>query len=408
MIWGWTLLRAWFADGTTGTAPPAPPPLRIALLEETVPHYRLRFYHHLAATEGMVFHVYHGDAPPEGVTAPSARLPLALPKRRVRNIFWPFGQGRVMWTTGVWAILFGGYDALMVSHHVHSLTVWFWWLARRLGVGPRLLLFGHMEQRAPPVGWGEKLRHALRRWQLSGGDILLPYAPAGRDNALRLGASAHRIFVMNNTLDAAWLRQAAASPETAAWREEMARDWDLATQPVALFIGRLYADKGVDRLIDAALALRERGHSLQLLLVGDGAERSRLERQAGDRPGIRFLGSIQDEHRLAALFSLAWMVVIPDALGLAAVHALAHGRPVITARHSPRHGPEAASIQDDVNGLLVDSLDAASLADAMESLLTQPERRRCLTEGAWESGGGRTMETMVASFLRAIHQAVGR
>jgi glycogen synthase len=83
-------------------------------------------------------------------------------------------------------------------------------------------------------------------------------------------------------------------------------------RPRILFVGRLAPQKGVSTLVEAAGLLKD--PSAKVLLVGDGSERPKLEREAkrigvGDR--VRFEGFVAHERLLAALVH-ADLLVLPS------------------------------------------------------------------------------------------------
>ncbi|MGO4450105.1 glycosyltransferase family 4 protein [Phyllobacterium sp. TAF24] len=102
-----------------------------------------------------------------------------------------------------------------------------------------------------------------------------------------------------------------------------------------LFIGELRTLKGPDIFIDALTkASIASGRALSGVIVGDGAERASLEKQAlaaGIGAHIRFFKPMQAREA----FRLAKVVVIPsraEALPYIVLEALAASRPVITSR----------------------------------------------------------------------------
>jgi glycosyltransferase involved in cell wall biosynthesis len=90
-----------------------------------------------------------------------------------------------------------------------------------------------------------------------------------------------------------------------------------------MVLAELMAHKRIDVAVRAFDALR-----LPLLVVGDGPELRRLRRMAG--PTVTFTGRISDE-RVAELLARARALVVTatEEFGIAAVEALAAGRPVI-------------------------------------------------------------------------------
>jgi glycosyltransferase involved in cell wall biosynthesis len=90
-----------------------------------------------------------------------------------------------------------------------------------------------------------------------------------------------------------------------------------------LCLGRLIPYKRVDLAVQACTQLR-----LPLIVAGDGRDRARLERMAGDT--IKFVGRVSDEEA-AKLMSRCRAFIFPglEDFGIAPVQAMAAGRPVI-------------------------------------------------------------------------------
>ncbi|MDQ3856335.1 MAG: glycosyltransferase family 4 protein [Chloroflexota bacterium] len=125
---------------------------------------------------------------------------------------------------------------------------------------------------------------------------------------------------------------------------EVARPWQPTGRKVVLTVGRLEAYKQVDRLIDAVRYLPA---DFELVVVGDGRERSSLE-AAASRPDlagrVRVLGSVSDEE-LASWYATARVFAalsMHESFGLTVAEALAAGLPVV-ASDIPAHREVAAS-----------------------------------------------------------------
>ncbi len=112
----------------------------------------------------------------------------------------------------------------------------------------------------------------------------------------------------------------------------------------------------------------------QLMIVGDGPARSDVEAAfASLRARVAFAGQL-DEESLAGLMAasdiFAWPA-INEAYGMAILEAQASGLPVVAGR-----GPGVAAIvADGITGTLVPPGDAAAFAQALSSLLDDPDRR---------------------------------
>lgn len=158
-------------------------------------------------------------------------------------------------------------------------------------------------------------------------------------------------------------------------------------RPLLLSVAQLKEKKGLAYLIDATRTLADRGVDVDVEIVGEGPLRAQLEAQVealglGDR--VRFSGVLPHD-RVVARYGEATAFVLPcvtasdgdrDGIPNVILEAMAMGVPVVSTRHSGI--PEA--ITDGEHGLLVPTGDADALADAVESLLGDPDRRTAMGE----------------------------
>ncbi|MGI8535971.1 MAG: glycosyltransferase [Mycobacteriales bacterium] len=140
-----------------------------------------------------------------------------------------------------------------------------------------------------------------------------------------------------------------------------------AAPPLRLLAaGRLSPEKGFDVLLAAlALAVAD-GLDATLELVGSGPEHDRLARLAAPLGGRVRLLPAEPRAQLWRRMEQAHVVVVPsrrEGLGLVALEALAHGRPVIASRV----GGLPDVVLDESDGLLVRADDAQALADALQA-----------------------------------------
>jgi glycosyltransferase involved in cell wall biosynthesis/ABC-type polysaccharide/polyol phosphate export permease len=150
---------------------------------------------------------------------------------------------------------------------------------------------------------------------------------------------------------------------------------------LVLACGRLVPYKGFDVLVRAAA-----NRDFEVWIIGEGRERPQLERliaELGLEDRVRLLGSVPDSE-LAKFMRIANVFVMPsvtsaETFGLAQLEAMAAGRPIInTALDTAvplvaRHGIEA---------LTVPPGDHEQLADAIDTLIGDAERRRRMGEAA--------------------------
>jgi len=134
---------------------------------------------------------------------------------------------------------------------------------------------------------------------------------------------------------------------------------------------RLEPWKGVDLVVEAAS--RAAGFSVDI--VGDGSERTRLERLARDRgvaDRVRFLGYLADPRAAVADADAVVNASREEPLGLSVLEALAMERPVIGFAG----GGIPEIVQDGETGWLVRDRSAAALSKAMALAASDRPRAR--------------------------------
>jgi glycosyltransferase involved in cell wall biosynthesis len=146
----------------------------------------------------------------------------------------------------------------------------------------------------------------------------------------------------------------------------------VASQPWALFFGRLEVYKGVGTLLEAARLAQPAGQApLRLLLAGQG-ELARL--WDGPLPaGVEVRARHIDDAEALDLFRRCGLLVLPylDATQSALVAAAyIFGKPVIVTRS----GALPEYVQEGVTGWIVPPGQAAALAQALQAALADPAR----------------------------------
>jgi len=193
---------------------------------------------------------------------------------------------------------------------------------------------------------------------LDGAERVIVTSPNMRDECDQLTGHRDKAAVIPIGID---------PPETAEPR-------DLAGRQL-LFVGRLVEFKGVDYLISAMADL-----DATLSIVGKGPARESLERHAsaeGVADRVSFEGFVS-ESRLAALYEAATVFVLPssgrnESFGIVQLEAMARGLPVVNTALPT--GVPFVSV-DGQTGLTVPPRDATAIAEAADTLLSDPDRYR--------------------------------
>ena len=150
-------------------------------------------------------------------------------------------------------------------------------------------------------------------------------------------------------------------------------------EPFVLFSGRHRYYKGIEHLVRAAAAIKGK-----VVIAGEGPERSRCMNLAKELGvDIVFPGALSAEELVAHLHACA-VFAFPscarsEAFGISILEAHACGKPVVATQLGT--GVEYANL-DGVTGINVPPGDPMTLADAINGLLADPERRSKLGEAA--------------------------
>ncbi len=148
-----------------------------------------------------------------------------------------------------------------------------------------------------------------------------------------------------------------------------------------LHVGRLAAEKGVERILEgyaaAQRALPER--EVRLIIAGVGPREAALRAAAPE--GTSFLGNLDRLSMLPTLYASADAFLFSshtETLGLVILEAMASGLPVIAAPA----GGVADHLRDGVNGIAYAPGDTAGMARGILSLVRSPALVRRLGAGA--------------------------
>ncbi|WP_219416280.1 glycosyltransferase family 4 protein [Pseudonocardia nigra] len=201
-------------------------------------------------------------------------------------------------------------------------------------------------------------------------------------------ADAHHVVTVSE-YNAAWLRE--QFDVAAARVHRVYNGLDVADFPFTeprlrngrvAFVGRLVEKKGLPDLLDAVALLRERGREVPLDIVGAGVLEDTLRRQVqvlslGDL--VTFHGPLPAD-RVREVLGAASVFAAPcvhaadgdrDGLPTVLLEAMAAGTPCVS---TPVTGiPEA--VRHGSTGLLVPERDPDALADAIHTLLDDPDLR---------------------------------
>jgi ABC-type lipoprotein export system ATPase subunit/glycosyltransferase involved in cell wall biosynthesis len=196
-----------------------------------------------------------------------------------------------------------------------------------------------------------------------------------------------------------------------------ARDFQRSVRPPTVgYLARICSEKGLSRLIDAFIVLRQLPGMNHARLKIAGYLGGRDERwfralkaradAAGLNDAVEYIGEVDRDGKIALLDSIdvfSVPTVYPESKGIYVLEALARGVPVV----QPDHGsfPELISLTG--GGLLTPAGDANALAAAIAGLLADPNRREEMGRRGREAVESTfTDDHMAANMLRVYEAAM--
>lgn len=177
--------------------------------------------------------------------------------------------------------------------------------------------------------------------------------------------------------------------------------------PILICVGRIVEQKGQHLLVRMLPRLLGRWPGLCLLIVGDGRDGRPLEEEIdalGVRAAVRLLGARDDVPMLIAVSDILVHASLSEGFGLVVLEAMAAGKPVVASNL-----PAIAEFVDDgVTGFLVDSPTPDALAEAVDALLAEPDRREAAGRAARVAAGRFDIRNMAATLSEIYERIAGR
>ncbi|MCQ8893263.1 MAG: glycosyltransferase family 4 protein [Methanolinea sp.] len=176
--------------------------------------------------------------------------------------------------------------------------------------------------------------------------------------------TSHEIFVVPNGID----------PELFCIESQSIVKYNKSN--IILFVGRLYPIKGIHYLLMAFKEIHDIIKDAELVLVGDGQERERLEAlsvQIGIQDYVRFIGKVPHTE-VKKYMQQADIFVLPslsEGLPNVILEAMACGLPIVASRV----GGIPDVIEDGVNGYLVTPKRLDEIAEKIVILLQNDKLR---------------------------------
>jgi len=293
---------------------------------------------------------------------------------------------------------------LVIAQQASKLLLNYVMVGRQYFGGPRVAFWGHGRnfQASSLTGKGAEFakRFLTRRvhW-------FFAYTNMSAQVLIEDGYPSDRITVVKNSIDTRSLSEArdrVTAADVRALREELG----LVGKRVGIFCGAMYAEKRLDFLLAAAHEIRAQVEGFELIFVGDGVDRPRVDKATNSHDWIHAVGP-QFGDNLARYFALSSVFLLPGLVGLTILDSFVFHTPIVTTAEA-MHSPEIEYLEDGVNGLVVQDASVAKYAKAVADVLLDIELRQRLAAGCARSAYDYSMEEMADRFAAGVVSALSR
>lgn len=371
---------------------PAPRQPTVAILQESVETYRVRFLdalHESLRASGIEMTLWVHET---GIPAAFRKLPY------LKSIPC-YGTGRLKWARLPEEA--SRADLLIQPQQVRHLS-FLACLLRRRATGRLNAFWGHGRCFDPDFDqrWSEK----AKRWFSTRVDWWFAYNDLSARIVEDLGFPKERITSVMNSTDTVELRTRLAEVKADGldhWRQKLG----IGPGPLGVFTGRLYVNKRVEFTLKAAIAIRERIPTFEMIFIGDGEDRPMVEAAVREHPWIHYPGPLQNADKVP-YWAVADVLLNPGVVGLVINDAMALGLPTITTDY-PTHSPEIDYLNDGANGIITKPwTDVPPFSEAVIELLQDPERLGMMKAKAYRDGNDFSAEIMAENFAEGIREAI--
>jgi glycosyltransferase involved in cell wall biosynthesis len=380
--------------------------MRVALVTNILPAYRVPVFRALAATPGWQLRVFlsSGSACPENPGFDVELVKGFCFERRIASR----GRGSVAQVVtahlpwGLPGALLRFQPDVVISGELGWRTLLALALCRLIGA--QLVIWSY-HSKTGVTSAGPVLR-AVRRRLLASAGAVIGMGRQARETLVALGVPPARLFDAPNAHDhdAFLLARERVEPESV--RRALAEGLGCRDR-IALVAGRLVPMKGIAPLLAAWERLPEKiRDDWTLLFVGSGPLESMIDEASAAEPDGAIVHVPEVERlELVDYYAAARLLVfasLADPWGLVVNEAFACGLPVLCSRHA---GCADDLLRPGENGWLFDPTEPAEFVSALEQALSTPDLER-LARGARDTAERFRPEAMAAGMRKAVQFAL--
>lgn len=214
-----------------------------------------------------------------------------------------------------------------------------------------------------------------------------------------IGVKKEKITVISNGIDTDFYSKIERD-------ESLRKNLGIREEEIAMIcVANLHITKGHKYLLEAFENIYQKNKNIKLLLVGDGDERKKLEKQVNkyfSKNNILFLGKRNDVPRLLKISDIFILPTLFEGMSNAIMEAMAAGKPIITTDI-----PENKDlIENKETGILFPARDTKSLQKDIKLLMSDFNFREKLGQNAQQKAGKDFDIQKVANQFASFYQEI--
>jgi glycosyltransferase involved in cell wall biosynthesis len=257
----------------------------------------------------------------------------------------PFINKKIEWQKNALKYcLIENFDLYIILGNPNSLSVWICVLIAKLRKIP-ILMWSHGYLK-DEIG----IKSVIRKFFYKLADGHLLYGNRAKNIMLKKGFKEKYLHTIYNSLDYEMQKR---YRENLNYKDriEIRKNLNIEEDSITLIvIGRLMKKLKIEQILES---IKDSKKTINLIIVGDGPEKNNLKdlvKIYQIQNKVIFYGACHNEEELSKLYNASDYSVVMGKVGLAAMHSLAYGIPMITNDNLDEHFPEIEAIIDNQTG----------------------------------------------------------